>query len=149
MTHDDYQATGINHFSALESLLKTRRAMLQTLINIIDASGHKVIAYSALKAARVHFDKAVLEELQKIIDSHKAVGLLEKSTTEPTKPKMTDEQKRFATVFKNSLARLQNEFVPYVARHLGAPERYTDILNDVHVYGKKLLAEWKNQFVDD
>ena len=146
MTNDDYQKTGINAFARLEDLLKTRRDMLQTLINIIDASGHKVTAYGALKAARVHFDKAVLDELQKILDSHKAVGLLEKSTTEPTKPKMTDEQKKLTTVVTNSLARLQNEFVPYVARHLGAPERYVDILNDVHVYGKKLLANYKNQF---
>lgn len=146
MTNDNYQKTGINAFAGLEDLLKTRRDMLQTLINIVDGSQHKVTAYGALKAARIHFDEAVLDELQEIIDSHKAVGLLEKSTTEPAKTKMTDEQKNLATVFKNSLARLQNEFVPYVARHLGAPERYTDILNDVHVYGKKLLANWKNQF---
>lgn len=79
MTHDDYLATGINAFGNLENLLTTRRDMLQVLINIVDASGNKVTAYGALKAARVHFDKAVLDELQKILESHKAVGLLEVS----------------------------------------------------------------------
>lgn len=146
MTNADYEATGINDFDKLINLLETRRKMIGELRNIVDLSQHKVTAYGALKAARVHFDKAILDELQKILDSHRAVGLLEKSTTEPTKPKMTDEQKKLTTVFKNSLARLQNEFVPYVARQLGAPVRYADILNDVHVYGKKLLANYKNQF---
>lgn len=146
MTNEDYQATGIEDFDKLADLLETRRNMIQTLVNIIDGSQHKVTAYSALKAVRVHFDKAVFDELQKILESHKAVKLLEKSTTKPAKPKMTDEQKRFVTVFKNSLAMLQNEFMPYMARHFGAPERYTDILNDVQVYGKKLLAHYKNQF---
>lgn len=79
MTHDDYQATGINAFAKLEDLLKTRRDMLQTLINIVDTSGNKVTAYGALKAARAHFDKAVFGELQKILESHKAIGLLEVS----------------------------------------------------------------------
>ena len=146
MTHDDYQATGINAFANLESLLKTRRDMLQTLINIIDASGHKVIAYGALKAARVHFDKAVLDELQKNLDSHKTVGLLEKSN-EPTKPKMTEEQKNLTTCFNNALINLKKYVVPYMERN--GIERYTGMANEMHLYGKKLLADWKNQFVDD
>ena len=146
MTNEDYQATGIEDFDKLADLLETRRNTIQTLVNIVDGSQHKVTAYNALKAARVHFDKAVLDELQKILDSHKDIGLLEKSTAKPAKPKMTDEQKRLATVFKNCLAGLQNEFMPYVSRQLGAPIRYADILNDVHVYGKKLLADYKNQF---
>lgn len=146
MTKEDYQATGIEDFDKLADLLETRRNTIQTLVNIVDGSQHKVTAYGALKATRLHFDKAVLEELQKILDSHKAVGLLEKSTARPAKPKMTDEQKRLATVFKNCLDRLQNEFVPYVATYLGAPIQYADILNDIHVYGKKLLANYKNQF---
>lgn len=145
MTTKEYENTGINAFLNLEDLLKTRREAMYRLVSLTNEAQDKATAYGALKAVRIHFDKAVLDELQKILDSHKSVGLLEK-TNEPAKSKMTDEQKQLTTVFKNSLARLQNEFVPYVARHLGAPERYTDILNDVHLYGKKLLAEWKNQF---
>ena len=144
MTHDDYQATGINHFSTLEDLLKTRRDMLQTLINTDDTSGHKVIAYGALKAARLHFDKAVLDELQKILESHKAVGLLEKSTTEPAKTKMTEEQKNLTTCFHNALVNLKTYVVPYMERN--GIERYNGMANEMHLYGKKLLAEWKNQF---
>ena len=148
MTHDDYQATGINTFARLEDLLKTRREMLQTLINIIDtSSGNKVTAYDALKAARIHFDKAVLEELQKILESHKAVGLLEKSTAEPAKTKMTDEQKNLTACFHNALVNLKKYVVPYMERN--GIERYTGMANEMHLYGKKLLAEWKNQFEDD
>lgn len=144
MTDDDYQATGINAFAKLEDLLKTRRDMLQTLINTVDTSGHKVIACGALKAARVHFDKAVLDELQKILESHKAVGLLEKSTTEPTKTKMTDEQKNLAVWFHNALVNLKKYVVPYMERN--GIERYTGMANEIHLYGKKLLADYKNQF---
>lgn len=145
MTHDDYQATGINHFSELEDLLKTRRDMLQTLINTVDTSGHKVIAYGALKAARLHFDKAVLDELKKILDSHKAVGLLEKTQADtPPKTKMTDEQKNLEFCFHNALVNLKKYVVPYMERN--GIERYNEMANEMHLYGKKLLAEWKNQF---
>ena len=145
MTHDDYQATGINTFEKLEDLLKARREMLQTLINIVDtSSGNKVTAYDALKAARVHFDKAVLDELQKNLESHKAVGLLEKSTAEPAKTKMTDEQKNLTACFHNALVNLKKYVVPYMERN--GIERYNGMVNEVHLYGKKLLAEWKNQF---
>ncbi len=144
MTHDDYQATGINAFANLENLLKTRREMLQTLINIVDGSQHKVTAYGALKAARVHFDKAVLDELQKIIDSHKTVGLLEKSTTEPTKTKMTDEQKKLSIDFYNSLVNLKSYIIPHLNNN--GISRYVAMANEVYLYGKKLLADWKNQF---
>ena len=71
MTIEDYQATGINTFEKLESLLKTRRKMLQALINTVDASDNKDTAYDALKVARLHFDKAVFDELQKLLAHYK------------------------------------------------------------------------------
>lgn len=147
MTHDDYQATGINHFSTLEDLLKTRRDMVQTLINTVDTSGHKVIAYGALKAARLHFDKAVLDELQQILDSHKAVGLLENSTTEPPKPKMTDEQKKLSIDFYNSLVNLKSYIIPHLNNN--GISRYVAMANEVHLYGEQLLDDYKKQFDDD
>ena len=144
MTHDDYQATGINAFAKLEELLKTRRDMIQTLINIVDTSGHKVIAYGALKAARVHFDKAVLDELQKILSSQIVVGLLEKSQPKPDKPKMTEEQKMLSINFYNSLVNLKSYIIPHLNNN--GISRYVAMANGVHLYGKKLLADWKNQF---
>lgn len=147
MTHDDYQATGINHFSELEDLLKTRRDMLQTLINTVDTSGHKVIAYGALKAARLHFDKAVLDELKKILDSHKAVGLLEKTQADtPPKTKMTDEQKNLSIDFYNSLVNLKSYIIPHLNNN--GISRYVAMTNEAHLYGKQLLADYKNQFAD-
>lgn len=145
MSHDDYRATGIDAFVGLENLLKTRREMIQTLISIVDrATGNRVTAYSALKACRVHFDKAVLAEIQSILESHRAVGLLEKSTTEPTKTKMTDEQKNLEVCFHNALVNLKKYVVPYMERN--GIERYTGMANEMHLYGKKLLADYKNQF---
>ena len=81
MSNDDYRATGIDDYAELEVLLKTRREMIQTLIGIVDrAAGNRVTAYGALKACRIHFDKAVLTEIQSILEAHKAVGLLEKQS---------------------------------------------------------------------
>ena len=144
MIHDDYQATGIKDFDKLADLLETRRNTIQTLINIVDGSQHKVTAYGALKACRIHFDKAVLAEIQSILESHRAVGLLEKSTTEPTKTKMTDEQKNLEVCFHNALVNLKKYVVPYMERN--GIERYTGMANEMHLYGKKLLADYKNQF---
>lgn len=146
MTHDDYQATGINAFANLEDLLKTRREMLQTLINIVDtSSGNKVTAYDALKAARVHFDKAVLDELQETLSSHKAVGLLEKTQADtPPKTKMTDEQKKLSIDFYNSLVNLKSYIIPHLNNN--GISRYVAMANAMHLYGEKLLAEWENQF---
>jgi len=144
LIHDDYQATGIKDFDKLADLLETRRNTIQTLINIVDGSQHKVTAYGALKACRIHFDKAVLAEIQSILESHRAVGLLEKSTTEPTKTKMTDEQKNLEVCFHNALVNLKKYVVPYMERN--GIERYTGMANEMHLYGKKLLADYKNQF---
>lgn len=145
MTNDDYQATGIKDFDKLADLLETRRNTIQTLINIVDGSQHKVTAYGALKAARLHFDKAVLDELQEILESHKAVGLLEKTQADtPPKTKMTDEQKNLEFCFHNALVNLKKYVVPYMERN--GIERYNEMANEMHLYGKKLLAEWKNQF---
>lgn len=145
MTHDDYQTTGINDFDNLINLLETRRKMIGELRNIINLSQHKVTAYGALKAARVHFDKAILDELQKILNSHKAVGLLEKpQENTPPKPKMTDEQKNLTACFHNALVNLKKYVVPYKERN--GIERYNGMANEVQLYGEKLLAEWKNQF---
>lgn len=83
MRDDDYRATGIDAFVDLENLLKTRREMIQTLISIVDnAKGNKVTAYSALKTCRVHFDQAVLAEIQSILESRRAVRLLQKQSTD-------------------------------------------------------------------
>ena len=83
MSNDDYRATGINDYANLEVLLKTRREMIETLIGIVDrATGNRVTAYGALKTCRIHFDKAVLTEIQSIVEAHKAVGLLKKQSTD-------------------------------------------------------------------
>lgn len=146
MTTADYQATGINDFDNLINLLETRSKMIGELRNIVDLSHHKVTAYDALKAARLHFDKAVLDELQKILDSHKAVGLLEKSTNEPPKPKMTDEQKLLSINFYNSLVNLKSYIVPHLNNN--GISRYVAMANGVYLYGEQLLAEWKKTFDD-
>ena len=137
MTNDDYNATGINNFDNLINLLETRRKMIGELCNIVDLSHHKVTAYDALKEARLVYDKAVLDELQKIIDSHKEVGLLEKS-------KMTNEQRTLFKNFHNSLCDLEAHIAQYLQAH--GRDNYADMLNNVRELGFKFIAEWKNQF---
>lgn len=144
MTTKEYENTGINAFLNLEDLLKTRREAMYKLVSLTNEAQDKATAYGALKAVRIHFDKAVLDELGKIIESHKAVGLLEKSQPKPDKPKMTEEQKNLTTCFNNALVNLKKYVVPYMERN--GIERYTGMANEMHLYGKKLLAEWKNQF---
>ena len=142
MTQDDYNATGITAFDNLADLLSTRRRAIGELCRVVDGSQHKVTAYSALKQVRLHFDKAVLDELQKIIDSHKAVGLLEKS--EQSKPKMTDKQRSLLKNFRTALFALEAHVAHYVKKH--GRDEYVDMLNHVRELGFKISAEWKTQF---
>ena len=142
MNNEDYRATGINAFDNLADLLETCKHAIQTLINIVDGSQHKVTAYGALKEVRLVYDKAVLDELQKIIDSHKEIGLLEKS--EQSKPTMTVEQRLLLKNFHNALCDLEAHLANYLQEH--GRDDYADVLNNVRVLGFKISAEWKNQF---
>ena len=148
MTQQDYEATGINHFVKLEDLLRTRCEMMQTLCDIVDNSkNNKVTAYDALNAARILFDKAVLDEIQKILDSHKAVGLLEKPTDNKSpKLEMTDYQQGLGKSFQDALVDCTTYVLPQLKRN--GIERYYLMAINLRDIGEKLLDDWWSHFGD-